>query len=304
MLRLLLLLAVGAAPAWAQSAATYRVTLESTWSAQTHPIDYPGASAHYSPLVGATHATGGALWSDGGTASAGMERMAETGGTSVLRDAIAGLVAAGEARGELLGGALGTSPGEVSMTFEIDEAHPLVSLVTMIAPSPDWFVGVDGLGLLDAGGWLPERVVPLRVWDAGTDSGATYTSPNSDTDPQEPIALSAAAPFAAGVPVGTFRFERLSVVAADDAPPAFSLGRVAPQPTRGAAHLGLTLAAADDVSVRVLDVLGRELARRDARLGAGTHRLDLPTAGLAAGSYVVRVETAGEAQTRRLTVAR
>ena len=30
--------------------------------------------------------------------------------------------------------------------------HPRVTLVTMIAPSPDWFVGVSGLSLLDASG--------------------------------------------------------------------------------------------------------------------------------------------------------
>lgn len=298
--------AIGLSPApSAQSSATYRVTFESTWSAQTHPVDYPGASAHYSQLVGATHATAGVIWSAGATASPGVEQMAETGGTSMLRGESDGLMASGEVLETLLGPFMGTSPSAVSMEITLDEAHPRVSLVTMIAPSPDWFVGVDGLRLFDAGGWLTERDVDLTVWDAGTDSGTTYASPDANTNPQQPIELSSAAPFAAGVPVGRFRFERLSVVAGEaDAPAAFAVGTVAPQPTRGRASLALTLAESDDVSVRILDVLGREVARRDLRLAAGAHRVELPSDGLAAGSYVVRVTASDAATTRRLTVAR
>lgn len=300
----LLACALVAAPALAQSTATYRVTFESTWSAQTHPIEYPGG-AHYSPLVGATHATPGAFWESGETATAGLEEVAETGRTTLFLAEVAELIAAGEANGDLLGGALSTSPGAESMTFEVDEAFPLVTLVTMIAPSPDWFVGVDGLRLYREQGWVPAVRATLRVWDAGTDSGATYTSPNADTQPREAIQLSTAAPFAEGVPVGSFLFERLSIVSSDETPhEAFALGAVAPHPTSGPARLAVTLPASADVSVRVYDVLGRDVAHRVFRLGAGEQRVELPTAGLAPGAYVVRVR-AGEAESsRRLTVVR
>ena len=290
--------------AFAQSTATYRVTFESTWSEDTHPVQYPGSSAHYSPLVGAVHATPGAIWTAGGIASDGVEQMAETGGTSILRNEVAGMISSGEAKSDLVGPALGTTPNSTSMTIVLDEQHPLVSLVTMIAPSPDWFVGVDGLDLREAEGWVPGITVQLLAWDAGTDSGTAYTSPNLDTTPRQPIALSSAAPFATGVPLGAFVFERLSVVSADAEPEAFSLGAVAPNPTRGDAALTMSLRSASDVSLRVFDMMGREVASRDASLAAGAQRLDLPTADLPAGSYIVRVRTADGVATRRVAIVR
>ena len=42
----------------------------------------------------------------------------------------------------------------------------------MVAQSPDWFVGVSGLPLLDAqGDWLSSRSLNLYPWDAGTEEG-------------------------------------------------------------------------------------------------------------------------------------
>lgn len=50
-----------------------------------------------------------------------------------------------------------------------------MSFVSMIDPSPDWFVGVSRLELcLDNGSWVESKVLDLFPWDAGTDSGPTY----------------------------------------------------------------------------------------------------------------------------------
>ena len=48
----------------------------------------------------------------------------------------------------------------------------------MVAPSPDWFVGVSGLPLFENGQWVEERRIDLVPWDAGTDSGTTFESRN------------------------------------------------------------------------------------------------------------------------------
>ena len=45
--------------------------------------------------------------------------------------------------------------------------YPLVSALTMIAPSPDWFVGVDSLNLCDGASWKSKVTVPMYAWDAG-----------------------------------------------------------------------------------------------------------------------------------------
>ena len=192
--------------------ARYRVTFESWWSARTHPQDFPG-NPHYSPLIGATHRSGAPFWMPGGPASPGMENMAETGGVSPLNTEIRAAVAAGTAGSLLRGGQLSQSPGSLSMEFEITLAFPHVSLVTMIAPSPDWFLGVHDLPLAGADGWYQTVERELYPWDAGTDSGETYTSPDADTVPQGRILTLRGPPVAppgATSSFGKFVFHRLS----------------------------------------------------------------------------------------------
>ena len=71
------LLCLGAAQAAsAQDGARYQVTFERTWSAETHPKDFP-LLAHFSPVIGQTHAPGQALFQDGGTPTPGLERLCE-----------------------------------------------------------------------------------------------------------------------------------------------------------------------------------------------------------------------------------
>ena len=47
----------------------------------------------------------------------------------------------------LSGDNLRGSPGSTQFEFEVSRDYPLVTLVTMVAPSPDWFVGVSALSL-------------------------------------------------------------------------------------------------------------------------------------------------------------
>ena len=82
----------------------------------------------------------------------------------------------------------------------------------MIAPSPDWFVGVHDLSLLVDGNWVDELVIDLEAYDAGTDSGATYTSANQRTSPQASITRLTESPLAASdnlPPLGQFIFTRI-----------------------------------------------------------------------------------------------
>ncbi|MFL7794766.1 MAG: spondin domain-containing protein, partial [Anaerolineae bacterium] len=88
-----------------------------------------------------------------------------------------------------------------------------VSVVTMIAPSPDWFVGVSALNLLEDGVWVDEKVVELFPYDAGTDSGVSYTSPDLPTASPEGIFMIEGGPLLVGdsvIPLGTFTFTRLT----------------------------------------------------------------------------------------------
>jgi len=214
-LSLLFALALTAAPALAQNGqAVYRFTFQSTWSQQTHPIGFP-FNPHYSPLVGCTHNSNLVLWEPGGIATNGIEVMAETGATSTLVGEVNQHIQSGVANQVLNyggAGALGTSPGSVSVTFVASPEFSQLSLVTMLAPSPDWFIGVHGLDLIENGDWIESMVLPATVYDSGTDAGVSYNSGNSNVNPHQPIAMvsTSVGPFVgASTQVGTIMIERL-----------------------------------------------------------------------------------------------
>lgn len=50
---------------------------DNAWSAATHPIDYPGTDAHWSPMVVAAHSTDYEMWSRNSFASDGVVSVAE-----------------------------------------------------------------------------------------------------------------------------------------------------------------------------------------------------------------------------------
>jgi hypothetical protein len=152
------------------------------------------------------------LWEEGETATPGIQNMAETGGKSPLDSEVETLIADGGACELISGGGIGSSPGAVSVEFTVSQDCPLVSVVSMIAPSPDWFVGVSGLSLFGDEGWIEELVVDLYPYDAGTDSGSSYMSPNEPTEEREGIYLIEADPLLVEgqvPPMGALRFTRL-----------------------------------------------------------------------------------------------
>jgi hypothetical protein len=197
--------------------ARYRVTFSSDWTAATHPTNFPSSSSpHFSPLVGATHGDSAPIWQLGELASDGIKVMAETGRKPPLLAEVNDLIAAGTAHESLSGNGLRRPPDSVTLEFDVVPAHPHVTLVSMLFPSPDWFVGVSGLSLLDEDGdWEEIMEVKLLLYDAGTDDGATYTATDVASDPAQPISLlttdQADTDFTDGAPaVGTFVFEKIN----------------------------------------------------------------------------------------------
>ena len=173
-------------------AATYEVVFDQQWTQGSHPTDFPTgappAGAHFSPLVGGTHDSGVTFWEVGGMATSGVQQMAETGNpTGVLADVNAAITA-GTAGETIVGSGPAASPGSQTITFEATDDFSLLTLSSMIAPSPDWFVGVSGLELKDGGGiWQNEIIVDLFAYDAGTDGGTNFLSANDPLVSHEAI---------------------------------------------------------------------------------------------------------------------
>ena len=192
------------------SSAEYTVTFIGKWTSAVTPDGVPG-SAHFSRLVGGVHNAAVAFLESGGTASPGVEAMAEVGGWTGVRDEV--LAAAPNALASLVGttGSISATDSE-SLTATLTTDHPRVTLVTMIAPSHDWFVGVSGLALLDSSGlWLRSHEVDLYPWDAGTEDGADFLfSPDTATSGGTIESLRGTGKFTTE-PIATLSFELQSV---------------------------------------------------------------------------------------------
>ena len=196
-----------ASPAAAR--ARYVVVFDATWHETTHAVP---PNPHFSGLIGGTHGDAVRFWEEGGIASEGMKRMAEIGAQSPLDEEVVAAMAVGTAEALLAGENLRGSPGSTRLEFEVSLDYPLVTLVTMVAPSPDWFVGVSALSLFENGDWVREKEVALTPWDAGTDSGVTFVSADRPTRPRQAIARITTAPLAVNgvaAPLGRFTFRRL-----------------------------------------------------------------------------------------------
>ena len=80
-------------------------------------------------------------------------------------------------------GLVSTPDGYTSTKIMVQNMYSMVSLITMIAPSPDWFVGVDSYDLCGMNGWKENVTMDLLPWDAGTGNGLTYSPKTEDTMP-------------------------------------------------------------------------------------------------------------------------
>lgn len=168
------------------SVAQYSVRFESYFcDGSNFPASCP-SGAHMSNLAVMVHSPASFLWRDGQMASNGVVSIAETGATTIFLAECSSNALASQC---LVGGDV-TGIGSTSVTVLLNDTSSRVSLISMVAPSPDWFVGADSVQLYDdvSGGWKSSLRVESRGWDAGSDGGTTYTSPNNPITPRVPVA--------------------------------------------------------------------------------------------------------------------
>ncbi len=181
--------------------ASYLITFESIWSQETHP--HPSGAlhpqAHWSDLVGVTHNDQITFLAMGTPASTGVQNVAELGNSNVFFQEVQQAITEGTAHNALDFGALNTTSGFIDGQFEANPDFPFLTILSMIAPSPDWMIAANSIDLQDENGvWKEEISIDLFPYDAGTDSGEDYTSPNQVTSPVGVItSLQGIAPFSA-----------------------------------------------------------------------------------------------------------
>ncbi|XP_034103073.1 spondin-1 [Drosophila albomicans] len=168
--------------------AKYSFVFEGIWSNETHPKDYPFAIwlTHFSDVIGASHEANFSFWGENHIATDGFRSLAEWGSPTALETE---LRAQGPKLRTLIKAAGLWYPNvnqNTSSKFRVDRKHPKVSLTSMFGPSPDWVVGINGVDLCTSDcSWKESLDFDLYPWDAGTDSGISYMSPNAETQPRE-----------------------------------------------------------------------------------------------------------------------
>lgn len=166
--------------------ASYSISFVSEWDAERFPTNFPG-NPHFSPLVGATHNDQITFWENGGSATDGIELMAETGNKSTFKSEITTAIGNSNAKEIVEASGPFNSPGSACVEGEANTTYPLLTLTSMIAPSPDWFVGVNSLNLRENNEWINTQRVDLRLYDAGADGGERFTSGDNDAGREDVI---------------------------------------------------------------------------------------------------------------------
>ena len=196
----------------------YLVEIDNTWSTTTHPEAFHDSLSHFSWVGGGTHNDQLELWQVNELASPGMVQMAESGETTILLDEVQAAVEQGMALSkidqphwfcpeETVVDQCGPNQFEIELSTDFDH----VSLVTMLGPSPDWFVGVSGLPMRDEKGWINRTVHTLYPYDGGTRAANVLEMRGPLTEPPDPIThiTSESGQVISDRPIGSLIFTRI-----------------------------------------------------------------------------------------------
>jgi Spondin_N len=167
------------------SEARYSIEITGKWAIPDFTVP---AGVHFTNFTGLVHKNNTSLWQENMLASTGIENVAETGNTSKLLLEIDSIIREKKAISLIYF----TPPGPVSIKMAsvyCNSDFSFISFISMIAPSPDWFIGVSNFNLYKNEQWVNDTLIPLYVHDAGTEDGDIFGYNNPSTSPQQPIKL-------------------------------------------------------------------------------------------------------------------
>jgi len=287
-----------------QSMATYTITFTGNWNNTDHsdngmtPLP---SNDHWSDLVGATHNSSVVFWESGQMATLGIEDVAERGDNDEFFDEVDTAITAGNADQWLQQGfspnnAMGTS---TIMSITVREDFPLLTVISMIAPSPDWFAGVHGVSLRNGGNWETNLSIDLFPYDAGTEDGADYDTSNASSNPQQNISsLVNVAPFNdKKVATLTITLESVLSVSSNEFKSGITLS---PNPTNGNVSINnITTETVDNI--QFYDVIGKLV--KSVSVDSTNSKTQLNLADLNSGIYLVKITSIkGNTSLKKLVV--
>ncbi len=288
----------------AQSTATYDINFTSTWNSGDHGT-LPG-NAHWSNLVGANHNSNITFLEMGGTATTGIQNVAETGSNTMFNSEVQTAMYEGNAE-QWLQQPFSPFAAISSATLSnvvVSDDYPLLSVLSMIAPSPDWIIAVNSLNLWDTSmnKWKETFTVDLFPYDAGTENGFGYSQDNPLTNPRGVITNIAGA---AGYPFNSAKIGTLTITFKST-----TLGindfentndiRIFPNPSSTG---NLTITNANTLSkIEVYDVLGKRVKEILIKTTSDNNQ-NVDISDLNKGLYIVRLlKSNGEFESKKLII--
>lgn len=278
---------------YSQSTATYDITFQSSWNATEHSST--PSNAHWSDLVGATHKNENEFLQIGQNATTGIKNVAEFGSNGVFMSEVQN----SSNTKEWLSASFNPFAAISSATLtdvEFTEEHHLLTLVSMVAPSPDWFIAINSLNLRNATNtdWKDTFTIDVFVYDSGTDSGTNYTSGNAATNPVQPITMLNGFPVN-GNKIGTLTVTQKSVTLSVDDFSVSNTISIYPNPSKGA----VTITNAADVKTLVIySVLGQQVKQID-NTNNNTFQLELDNVNK--GIYLLKfIDASGSSSVKKL----
>jgi len=279
--------------AFGQSTANYDISITTIWNVTNHS-SLPN-NAHWSPLSGATHKNPNDILEFGAIAPTtnGIKDIAETGNTTNFSDEIDAIIAAGNADQYLQQGFApfaGNNSVSTLNDVTVSEDFPLITLVSMVAPSPDWFVAVNNLDLRSGNnavnnGWKDTFTLDVFAYDSGTDSGINYTTGDMPTEPREPISMVSGFPIN-GNRMGTITFTYKSSTLSTQNINSIENLKIFPNPSNG--HI--TISNINNIELKTIEVysvLGKLV--KQVQLTQNSSKINLDLSKFNNGIYLVKL---------------
>ena len=280
---------------FSQSTATYDISFTTIWNTTEH-TSVPGG-AHWSPLAGATHKNPNDILQFGALApiTNGIKDIAETGSTGNFQSEVNTIITVGNANRYLQQGFspfAGNNSNAPLSNVSVDEGFPYITLVSMVAPSPDWFIALNSENLRsgDIGvnnGWKDTYTVDVFAYDAGTDDGVNYTSPDAISNPRINISKINGFPIN-GNKMGTMTFTFKGTTLSASSVNSIENIKIYPNPTHG------------DISISNIQNNGLKTVELYNMLGvlvkhfiveSTTSKLDINLTNINKGMYLLKLNT-------------
>ena len=282
----------------AQSTANYNISVTTTWNATDHGSSALGNNLpndpHWSALALVTHKNRNEFLQLGGLASQGVQNIAELGANASFQSQVNEAILAANADQSLQSGfsPRGSSSSTSINSITVSETYPLVTFLSMIAPSPDWFIAVNSETLRSGNdtvnnGWKDTYSIELFAYDAGTDDGLDYDSNNAPSNPKVGIFMINAAPLN-GIKIASATFT-LNATLSNPKFENDSKFKIFPNPVLNGKVSISNFQQKHIETIEIYSVIGRLVKRHIIDKRASKIQLDLST--LNSGIYVIRINS-------------